>query len=67
MSLEGLDGHLAAESTHVYLLISAARGKARVVLPVDVKGRRRVKRELLLTRARLRIPNDRRLQCKHNS
>lgn len=38
MSLEGLEGSVAAETTHVDAHVSAAGGEGGVVLPVHVQG-----------------------------
>lgn len=40
MTLEGLEGPVAAEATHVDAHVGAAGGEGGVVLPVHVQGRR---------------------------
>lgn len=44
VALEGLEGPVAAEATHVDAHVGAAGGEGGVVLPVDVQGRRCVER-----------------------
>lgn len=39
VALEGFEGSVAAEATHVDTHISAAGGKGGVVLPVDIERR----------------------------
>lgn len=57
VSLEGFDWAVTAEPAHVDTHVCATGGEGRVVLPVHIKGRGRMKRKLLFGFSCVGIPN----------
>lgn len=61
MSNERLNRLIVSQLAHMNLLISAAAGKRRIRLPIDIERWRIMERELLCRFACLSIPDDCRL------